>query len=98
MRLKEEHLQSDGSLEDRIFTLTYSAYDSTIRKACNSLDIPVCSCHDFRHTFISNLIKKSIPLTVIEKVSGDNQNTILKRYSHMFESDEVMILSALQDL
>lgn len=98
MRLKEEHLQNDGSLEDRIFTLTYSAYDSTIRKACNSLDIPVCSCHDFRHTFISNLIKKNIPLTVIEKVSGDNQNTILKRYSHMFESDEVMILSALQDL
>jgi hypothetical protein len=44
------------------------------------------------------LIKKNIPLTVIEKVSGDNQNTILKRYSHMFESDEVMILSALQDL
>ena len=98
MRLKEEHLQSGGSLEDRIFTLTYSAYDTTIRKACKKLNIETCSCHDFRHTFISNLIKKNIPLTVIEKVSGDNQNTILQRYSHMFESDEVMILSALQDL
>ena len=98
MRLKEEHLLSGGNMEDKIFTLTYSAYDSTIRKACNNLNIPVCSCHDFRHTFISNLIKKNIPLTVIEKVSGDNQNTILQRYSHMFESDEVMILTALQDL
>lgn len=98
MRLKEEHKQNGGSLEDKIFTLTYSAYDTTIRKACKKLNIETCSCHDFRHTFISNLIKKNIPLTVIEKVSGDNQNTILKRYSHMFESDEVMILSALQDL
>ena len=98
MRLKEEHKQNGGNMEDKIFTLTYSAYDSTIRKACEKLEIEPCSCHDFRHTFISNLIKKNIPLTVIEKVSGDNQNTILKRYSHMFESDEVMILSALQDL
>ena len=98
MRLKEEHKQNGGNMEDKIFTLTYSAYDTTIRKACKKLNIETCSCHDFRHTFISNLIKKNIPLTVIEKVSGDNQNTILKRYSHMFESDEVMILSALQDL
>ena len=98
MRLKEEHLLNGGSLEDKIFTLTYSAYDTTIRKACKKLNIETCSCHDFRHTFISNLIKKNIPLTVIEKVSGDNQNTILQRYSHMFESDEVMILTALQDL
>ena len=98
MRLKEEHKQNGGNMEDKIFTFTYSAYDSTIRKACQKLNIDTCSCHDFRHTFISNLIKKNIPLTVIEKVSGDNQNTILQRYSHMFESDEVMILTALQDL
>lgn len=85
-------------MEDKIFTLTYSAYDTTIRNTCEKLDIESCSCHDFRHTFISNLIKKNVPLTVIEKVSGDNQNTILQRYSHMFESDEVMVLTALQDL
>ena len=98
MRLKEEHKQNGGNMEDKIFTLTYGSYDSTIKKACQKLNIDTCSCHDFRHTFISNLIKKNIPLTVIEKVSGDNQNTILQRYSHMFESDEVMILTALQDL
>ena len=98
MRLKEEHKKNGGSLEDKIFSYDYSTYNSTIKKACEKLELEPCSCHDFRHTFISNLIKKNIPLTVIEKVSGDNQNTILKRYSHMFESDEVMILSALQDL
>ena len=98
MRLKEEHKNNGGSLEDKIFSYDYSTYNSTIKKACEKLELEPCSCHDFRHTFISNLIKKNIPLTVIEKVSGDNQNTILQRYSHMFESDEVMILTALQDL
>lgn len=98
MRLREEHKQKGGSLEDKIFLYDYSTYNSTIKKACEKLELEPCSCHSFRHTFISNLIKKNIPLTVIEKVSGDNQNTILKRYSHMFESDEVMILTALQNL
>lgn len=55
-------------------------------------------CHEFRHTFISNLIKEGVPLPVIEKVSGDTQETILKRYSHMFESDEVMVLIALENV
>lgn len=51
--------------------------------------------HMFRHTFISNLIRQNVPLPVIEKVSGDTQETIFKRYSHMFESDEVMVLVAI---
>lgn len=97
-RLKEEHKQINGSLDDRIFSFEYTAYNTTIKKVCKELNIDTCSLHDFRHTFISNLIKKNVPLTVIEKVSGDTQNTILQRYSHMFESDEIMILTALQDL
>ncbi|MDO4308553.1 MAG: tyrosine-type recombinase/integrase [Eubacteriales bacterium] len=98
MRLKEEHLMKEGKLEDKIFNWGHGACDSALEKACKTLNLPDYDCHEFRHTFISNLIKAGIPLPVIEKVSGDTQETILKRYSHMFESDEVMILSALQDL
>lgn len=95
---KENHLQSGGSLDDRIFDFGHGAASSMIKNACKKINIPVCTCHDFRHTYISNLIKNSVPLPVIEKVSGDTQQTILKRYSHMFESDEVMVLTALKDL
>lgn len=98
MRIKEEHLMKGGSLDDKIFNWTHGACDTALKKACKECDLPAYSCHEFRHTFISNLIRKGVPLPVIEKVSGDTQETILKRYSHMFESDEVMILSALQDL
>ena len=98
VRAIESQKQIDGSLDDRIFDWTHSAVVYTLKKACQSINIPNCTCHDFRHTYISNLIKNNIPLPIVEKVSGDTQATILKRYSHMFESDEVMVLLALQNL
>lgn len=96
--LKKKHLDAGGSINDRVFPWGYGACCTTIRKACDECALTRYSCHDFRHTFISNLIKNSVPLPVIEKVSGDTQETILKRYSHMFESDEFMILSVMQRL
>lgn len=98
MRIKEEHLLKDGSLDDKIFNWQYGLCDKTIKKACKDLELPLFSCHMFRHTFISNLKKNNVPLSVIEKVSGDTQEIILKRYSHMFESDEIMVLEAMKNL
>ena len=97
IEIKESHLEKGGSLEDKIFTWGYGLCDAVLKKACNALDFPKYTCHDFRHTFISNLIRKGVPLPVIEKASGDTQQTILKRYSHMFEGDELMILTAMKD-
>ena len=98
IEIKESHLEKGGSLEDKIFTWGYGLCDAVLKKACNALDFPKYTCHDFRHTFISNRIRKGVPLPVIEKASGDTQQTILKRYSHMFEGDELMILTAMKDL
>lgn len=56
------------------------------------------SCHSFRHTYISNLIRQCVPIAVIERVSGDTQETILKRYSHMFKGDEGLALEALRKI
>lgn len=98
MRIKEEHLLKDGLLDDKIFNWQYGLCDKTIKKACKDLELPLFSCHMFRHTFISNLIKSNVPLSVIEKVSGDTQEIILKRYSHMFESDEIIVLEAMRNL
>ncbi|HJA06819.1 MAG TPA: site-specific integrase [Candidatus Mediterraneibacter pullicola] len=96
--IRNRHQRQGGSLDDRIFDWGHSACAVMLKKACDSLELPRYTCHEFRHTFISNLIKSGVPLPVIEKVSGDTQATILKRYSHMFESDEVMVLKALDNL
>ena len=98
MRIRSEHKQEGGGMDERIFNWGTGACGVMLDKACREMGLPHYTCHEFRHTFISNLISKGVPLPVIEKVSGDTQATILQRYSHMFESDEVMVLLAMQDL
>lgn len=85
--------------KERMFPWTDAAVNDTLARACQRLGIEEkITCHAFRHTYISNLIRLGVPLPTIEKMSGDNQETILKRYSHMFESDELMVLNALANL
>lgn len=90
------HLANGGKTTDRIFNFDYGTALDIITKACKKIDIEHASPHDFRHTYISNLIRKGVPITVIEKVSGDTQETIFNRYSHMFEGDEKLVLKALE--
>ena len=95
---RDAHLERGGRLNDRVFDYGYGNCLMLITKACRETGIERCSLHDFRHTYISNLIRKNVPLPVIEKVSGDIQETIFKRYSHMFEGDEKIVLKALGEL
>lgn len=96
--IRNGHINAGGSFDDKIFQWGHGACASMLEKACEKCGIPKYTCHEFRHTFISNLIKSNVPLPVIEKVSGDTQQTILKRYSHMFEQDEVMVLEAMNNV
>ncbi len=97
-KLCARHILNGGSVSDRIFTWGHTSCNNMLQKACNELGLPSYHCHEFRHTFISNMIREGVPLPAISKVSGDTQETILKRYSHMFEKDEVMVLKALSNL
>ena len=97
-RLHSKHTLKGGADSDRIFDWGDTACNNMLQKVCIKLGFPHYHCHEFSHTFISNLISKGVPLPVISKVSGDTQETILKRYSHMLERDEVMVLKALRGL
>lgn len=95
---RNAHLERGGKMTDRVFAYRYGNCLTLITKACEKVKIEHCSPHGFRHTFISNLIRQNVPLPVIEKVSGDTQETIFKTYSHMFEQDEILVLRALENL
>lgn len=97
-RLHAEHILDGGADTDRIFGWGHAASNNMLQKACKKLGLPSYHCHEFRHTFISNMVREGVPLPVISMISGDTQETILKRYSHMFEKDEVMVLKALSNL
>ena len=89
---------SDINPGDRIFPVTQSTTDHALKTLCKKAGLPAYRCHEFRHTFISYLIKQNVPLPVIERVSGDTQQTILNRYSHMFSRDEQLVLDVLNKL
>ena len=95
---RDYHLSIGGNIKDKIFNFGHSAVAAMLNKCCKDLNLPKYTCHEFRHTFISNLISYGVPLPVISKVSGDTQETILKRYSHLFENDEFMLLQALASI
>ena len=82
----------------RICPVTYSPIDNALKCACADLGLPAYHLHEFRHSYISYLISKNIPLSVIEKLSGDTQNTILTRYSHCFGNGESAVIDALEEL
>lgn len=94
----QEHLKNGGEMEARVFNWDHSVCTVMIKKACREVGIREYNCHSFRHTYISNLIRQCVPISVIEQVSGDTQETILKRYSHMFEGDENLVLEALNQV
>ena len=95
--LLDAHIKRGGSVDSRIITWDHSACRMMLEKACKSVGIHNYCCHDFRHTYISNLIRRGVPLPIIESASGDTQATILKHYSHMFVGDEQMLLDVLED-
>lgn len=92
----QEHLKKGEKTEARVFTCDHGVCNVMIKKACREVKIREYNCHSFRHTYISNLIRGCVPISVIEQVSGDTQATILKRYSHMFEGDENLVLEAME--
>ena len=79
----------------RIFTFSPQAARAMLHKICDELGLPRYRLHEFRHTFVSNLMRAGVPIAVVAQVSGDTQTTLLKRYNHMFPNDEQMILDAL---
>ena len=98
-RERSKHIDNGGKDTDRIFAYSHTYPLIRLKNTCKTLELDTgYNCHTFRHTYISNLIANNIPLPVIEKVSGDTQTTIFRRYSHMFGGEERLVLKALENV
>lgn len=92
---KNKYMKNEN---DRVFSCGYGTYLDIITKSCKKINIEHIHPHSFRHTYITNLIGQGLPLPVIEKVSGDTSETILKTYSHLFEDDILQVLKIVEKL
>ena len=95
LKYKNKYMQSE---DERIFKCGYGTYLDIITKSCKKINIDHINLHSFRHTYITNLLRKGIPLPIVEKVSGDTAETILKTYSHLFENDILQVLNVMEHL
>lgn len=61
----------------------------------NNMDF---TAHSLRHTFVSLLVRKNLPINLISKSVGhSNSNTTLNVYSHLFKDDNKQISNALSE-
>lgn len=79
---------------DRIFDFTEGNARTMLNKAIKETGIRPHSPHDFRHTFISNIMSLGLSMAEVEKFSGDTQRTIFQRYSHATENSKLNLLNA----
>jgi len=90
--------QRGGKATDRVFPWTQGNALYMVTKACKRVEIKHHNLHDFRHTFISNLLDSGLSLAQVELFSGDEQGTILRRYSHANSQSKIDLVNVLDSL
>ena len=54
--------------------------------------------HDFRHSFITNLVQNNVDVKTVAYIAGDNIETILKNYVHTNENTLDIAAKAINNL
>jgi len=80
--------------EDRIFDFGQGNALSMLKKVIKETGIRNHAIHDFRHTFISNIMSLGLSMAEVEQFSGDTQRTIFARYSHSTENSKQNLINA----
>lgn len=71
-------------ISNRIFKDKYlgNILNTEIKKAVKGTKYEGLTSHDFRHSFITNLVQKNVDVKTVAYISGDTVETILKNYVH----------------
>lgn len=72
--------------------------NSNLNKSLKNTPYEGLTCHDFRHSFVSNLIQNNIDVTTVAKLAGDKVQTILQTYTHSTKKQEELSKQAINTL
>lgn len=56
------------------------------------------TCHDFRHSFITNLVQNNVDVITVATLAGDDINTIMKYYVHKSKKTNKITKQAINNL
>lgn len=80
----ERQEKPDRKPTDKIFQgISGERLSDEFLRATRKLEIEDCRFHDLRHTAITNLFKKGLPIQEVSLLSGHKDWKMLKRYTHL---------------
>lgn len=56
--------------------------NESFKKYLTNTEYEGLTCHDFRHTFITNLVQSNVDIITVASLAGDDVATIMKYYVH----------------
>jgi integrase len=103
--LRKEQAEKEGYLNKLVFctkTGEPTFKSNFIRKVHqvileNAL-VPYRKFHTYRHTHVSELLTKGIPIAEVARRVGDSQEVIYRTYSHYIRNSESHIVEAIDEL
>ena len=57
--------------------------NDTLKVICQDTHLEGITCHDSRHTFITNLVQNKVDIITVAYLAGDNVKTIIDNYVHI---------------
>jgi integrase len=75
--------ESGGKPEEKVFRIPRNNLRRKFERACELAGIGHCRIHDLRHTAISFMVSKGIPLHVVKEIAGHSSIQTTMRYAHL---------------
>ena len=72
--------------------------DTFFESVLEEAKIHDCTWHTLRHTFISNLVMKGVPLAIVGKIVGHSNEKMTERYTHLFDDTALAAVAKLDEV
>lgn len=88
------------NIDNRIFKQKHmgSKLNKTLNNICKDTHLEGVTCHDFRHTFITNLVQSKVDIITVANLAGDDVGTIIKNYVHKNEKTKQLSKIAVESI
>lgn len=92
------NVHHQGSLNKAVQRIIRDCNDAQfIENETPSVLLPSFSCHSLRHTFISNLVEKNVPMKVIQELAGHADiSTTMNIYTHLSDARKAFEMNKLE--
>lgn len=88
------------SIDNKLFRYKdlASVVNFYLRKRLKNTNYEGITCHDFRHSFITNLVQNNVDVITVATLAGDDINTVMKYYVHKSKTMNKAIKEAINAL